>query len=577
MKRLSFKFIRLLVVAALVPLVIFGLISIYSARRVAYDRVIQGNQNVARRAASEINIYLANSVEMMKTLADNLSNIRLTPYQQERIIKNYVIDFNRLEEIIYAENIEKTVISSRSINDSEEIFSSEEYQEALKGKTYLSDISISTSMAPILTISVPVIQLNEVVGALIARVNLIDMWYLVDSIRIGEKGFALVVTDSGRLVAHGDGNTKADVLRALVLSEVPVVRAVLEGKSEPVTYRNHWDSKVLAVASPLALPDGRRWGVVIEQATSEALYAVHILTIELALLIIVFLALMSMIGYYGGRAMAQPLRALVEATGQISRGNLDARVQIETNDELSDLGDSFNKMAGRLLELTDEIRRKERIATFGRIAAGLAHDLRHPIQNIENNANMVNQRPDDPDVRRVFKSVVEREFKNINEFLDRLGHLTKPTPLQMIDIRVNEFIQNVLKMYSDYPARAEVEWMVSLAGEDLKIRADKFALERIVKNIVNNALEAMNGKGRIQVVTRREDSSVLIEFSDSGPGIPPERMKNLFEDFTTTKRKGLGLGLATAWKMTEEMGGNIQVESKAGEGTTVRFIFPSKE
>lgn len=577
MKRLSFKFIRLLVVAALVPLVIFGLISIYSARRVAYDRVIQGNQNVARRAASEINIYLANSVEMMKTLADNLSNIRLTPYQQERIIKNYVIDFNRLEEIIYAENIEKTVISSRSINDSEEIFSSEEYQEALKGKTYLSDISISTSMAPILTISVPVIQLNEVVGALIARVNLIDMWYLVDSIRIGEKGFALVVTDSGRLVAHGDGNAKADVLRALVLSEVPVVRAVLEGKSEPVTYRNHWDSKVLAVASPLALPDGRRWGVVIEQATSEALYAVHILTIELALLIIVFLVLMSMIGYYGGRAVAQPLRALVEATGQISRGNLDARVQIETNDELSDLGDSFNKMAGRLLELTDEIRRKERIATFGRIAAGLAHDLRHPIQNIENNANMVNQRPDDPDVRRVFKSVVEREFKNINEFLDRLGHLTKPTPLQMIDIRVNEFIQNVLKMYSDYPARAEVEWMVSLAGEDLKIRADKFALERIVKNIVNNALEAMNGKGRIQVVTRREDSSVLIEFSDSGPGIPPERMKNLFEDFTTTKRKGLGLGLATAWKMTEEMGGNIQVESKAGEGTTVRFIFPSKE
>lgn len=575
MKRLSIKFIRLLVTAALIPLLIFGAISIYSARKVAYERVIQGNQNVAMRAANEITIYLNNSVELMKTLADNLSNVRLTDDQKERIIKNYVIDFNRLEEIIYADGRSRSLVSTRPQDDVDSIFSSTEYLEASERKTYLSDIQISSSLAPIMTISVPVIQLNEVVGALIARINLIDMWHLVDSIRIGKAGFALVVTDSGRLVAHGDDNSKADVLRGFDASGVPIVAEMLAGGPEPMVYRNNRGKKVLSVASTLTLPDERQWGVVIEQETGEALFAVQVLTIQLLFLIVVFLAIMSLIGYSRGRAIARPLGELVSATGRIARGDLDARVKIETDDELADLGDSFNRMAGRLLELTDEIRRKERIATFGRIAAGLAHDLRHPITNIENCANLITQKPDDPEIRNVFKSIVHREFRNINEFLERLQHLTKPTPLQMIEIRVNGMIENIAKIYSEDPSRAGIKWEKQLDQGDPRIRADHFVLERVVKNILNNSLEAMGGKGKIGVATRKQDSVVYLEFTDTGPGIPPERLKNIFEDFTTTKRKGLGLGLATARKMTEEMGGTIDVESREGEGTTVRFSFPS--
>jgi len=577
MKRLSYKFIRLLLAAALIPIVLFGAISIYSSRKVAYERVVQGNQNVARRAASEIEMYLKNSVDTMKTLADNLSNVNLNSAQKERIIKNYVIDYGRLEETLLVDQRTGETISSRPETDFKEILNSNEFKSSVGGKAYLSDVFISSSLAPMMKISVPVLHLNKVVGALIGNFNLIDMWKLVDSIRIGDTGFAFVVTDSGRLIAHGNDNRKADVIRGVNIAGLPVIESVLRGESKPVIYREKGKAKSLSVASRVILPDGRRWGVVIEQSTAEAFRAVRLLTIELAILILVFLVLMSLIGYLGGKRIADPLSELISATGKIAGGNLNARVKIQTGDEISDLGDSFNKMAEKLGDLTEEIRRKEKIATFGRIAAGLVHDLRHPVNNIQNASNFLNQNPDNPEIRKSFRNTVEREFQNINEFLDRLRNLTKPSQVQIIGIKVNEFLSGILKLYREDSSLQGLEWVVEFNREDPVIRADRFVLERAIKNILTNAIEAVNGKGKIKVATRRDNNSIFIKFSDSGPGIPPERLKNIFEDFTTTKRKGLGLGLATARKLVEEIGGRIGIDSQPGQGTKVKLIFPASE
>ena len=575
MKRLSYKFIRLLLAAALIPIVIFGAISIYSSRKVAYERVVQGNQNVARRAAGEIEIYLKNSVDTMKTLADNLSNVNLNSAQKERIIKNYVIDYGRLEEISLIDRRTGETISSRPENDFQEMLNSNEFKISMGGRIYFSDVFISSSLAPMMKISVPVLHLNKVVGVLIGNFNLIDMWKLVDSIRIGDTGFAFVVTDSGRLIAHGNDNRKADVIRGGKIAGSPLFQSVFPGDSRPVIYREKGRAKVLSVASEVVLPDGRKWGVAIEQSTAEAFRAVRLLTVELAGLILVFLVVMSLIGYLGGKRIADPLSDLISATGMIARGDLTARVRIESRDELSDLGDSFNKMAEKLGDLTEEIRKKERVATFGRIAAGLAHDLRHPIQNIQNATNFLNQKPDDPKIQKAFRNTVEREFQNINKFLDRLRHLTKPSQVQIIDIKINGFLSEILKIYREDSSPQGWEWVVEFNREDPVIRADRFVLERAIKNILTNAIEAVNGKGKIKITTGKNSNLIIMEISDSGPGIPAERLKGIFDDFTTTKRKGLGLGLATARKLVEEIGGQIEIDSQPGQGTKVIFIFPA--
>jgi len=215
------------------------------------------------------------------------------------------------------------------------------------------------------------------------------------------------------------------------------------------------------------------------------------------------------------------------------------------------------------------------VETFGRIAAGLAHDLRHPIQNIQNATNFLNQKPDDPKIQKAFRNTVEREFQNINEFLDRLRHLTRPSQVQIIDLKVNGFLSEILKIYREDSSPQGWEWVVEFNREDPVIRADRFVLERAIKNILTNAIEAVNGKGKIKITTGKNNNLVFMEISDSGPGIPAERLKGIFDDFTTTKRKGLGLGLATARKLVEEIGGQIEIDSQPGQGTKVIFVFPA--
>lgn len=561
----------------MIPIILFGAISIYSSLRVTYQRVMQGNQNVTRRAASEIETYLKNSIDTMRTLADNLSNVNLNSAQKERIIKNYVIDYGRLEEVLLIDQETNERISTRPETDFKTILDSDEFKISAGGKISLSDIIISSSLAPTMKILVPIFHLGKVRGALIGNFNLIDMWSLVDSIKIGNTGFAYVVTDSGRLIAHGNDNRKADVLRGINIAGLPPVKSVLQGDSQPVIYREKGGTKSLSVASPVILPDGRRWGVVIEQSTREAFRAAYLLAFELAGLVIVFLVLMSLVGYFGGKGIAKPLGELVFATGMIARGDLNVRVRIKSRDELADLGDSFNKMAEKLGDLTEEIRRKERVATFGRIAAGLVHDLRHPIQNIQNSSNLIVQKPDDPQIRKVFKNTVEREFTNINEFLDRLRNLTKPSRIQIVEIEVNGFLSEILKIYRNDSSLNKLEWIAELEPENPRIRADRFVLERACKNILTNAIEAVGGQGKIKITTRVDNHLVFIEFLDSGPGISPERLKNIFEDFSTTKRRGLGLGLATAKKLTEEIGGRIGIDSQPGQGTKAKLIFPASE
>jgi signal transduction histidine kinase len=122
---------------------------------------------------------------------------------------------------------------------------------------------------------------------------------------------------------------------------------------------------------------------------------------------------------------------------------------------------------------------------------------------------------------------------------------------------------------------------VHIDPPDLKIWADRFALERVFRNLIANAIEAMPQGGRLTILAKTVQCNETLGYiteialSDTGEGIPPERLRNLFVDYTTTKRKGIGLGLAICKKIMEEHKGTIEVHSQTGRGTTVILQFPS--
>jgi signal transduction histidine kinase len=300
---------------------------------------------------------------------------------------------------------------------------------------------------------------------------------------------------------------------------------------------------------------------------------------------------MILIGMIGGkRSVVAPIRELIRGIREVGGGNLAKKVKILTRDEFLELGEAFNTMTERLSILEENIRRNERAVLLGRIASGLVHDLKHPIESIGNSSRLMLQKYDDPKMREVYQAVVKRELANLNRFLENLRHLSRPTPIQPVAMALSPFFHDFLEAFRMDPrcvienageppvdriSDGKVRISLNVDSPDLKIWADRFALERVLKNLIINAIEAMPDGGRLAIAARIAPPNLTeISISDTGGGIPPDRLDNLFEDYITTKRKGLGLGLATCKKIVEEHKATIRVQSRPGEGTTFILQFP---
>lgn len=576
---ISTKLITLLILSALLPMILFGILSIWTSRQTTYTSLSEGNLNVAKRAADQIALYVTHSLSILEALSQHLSKTDLQEWQKERVIKNHVIHFEQFHQIFLTDQTGREVITSRLGGEGSDHSQEAPFQRAMKGETSVSEVFISDNLAPSITLALPLTGLNRINGALIAEVNLIDMWRLVDSIRIGERGYAFVVSKGGLLIAHGAPEAKGKVLRQEEMTHLAIVRSVLKDRSETQVYQDSNGKEYLGVSAPIP---SLGWGVIIEQPTEEAYAPARKMTFHLTALVLAFLLLMIIIGYLGGRwQVVAPIRELINSTRAISTGNLDEKVRISTGDEFQELGEAFNRMTERLKELQEDIRRNERSVTFGRIAAGLVHDLRHPIRNIENSSRLLPRMSNNPASQETFTKTVEREFGKINRFLDDLYNLTHPTPLAPIPLKAHTTLSECLEPFQEEITQRGIRLVLKFHPDPLEIWADRFAVGRVFTNIIHNAIEAMPEGGQLTVSTGKEKDAqkrqdfVRITFSDTGSGIPPERLSTLFTDYTTTKRKGLGLGLAISKKIVEELQGSISVESTVGRGTTVTLCFPS--
>ena len=571
MKRISTKLIILLVSAALVPLVVFGIFSIMASRAANYRSVSEGNLNVAKSAAEQIELYVQNGIQILKGIAENISRTHLEPWQKETIIKNYVINFEKFHEIYLTDRNGVQVATTDLGAELADRSKDPAVVTAMKKEAYRSGVYISDQLVPMMTISLPIIRLSEVDGTVVGVIDLIDMWNLVDSIRIGQEGFAFVISREGMLIAHGRDDAKPSVIKGADRRQWEIVKRVLSGKSGVFTYRNEKGKEVLGVCAPIK---SLGWGVVIEQPTGEAYAMARRMTYQLVVLIITFVILMTIIGLWGGRQIVRPIRELIRGTRAVSEGDLSQRVQVKTRDELSELGGSFNRMTEELFKLQEEIRRNERSVTFGKIASGLVHDLKHPIKSIENSSKLLLKMYDEPHYRETFHKTVNREFAAINRFLDDLHNLTHPIPLKPIPLNIHKSIDEAVEGYRPEAERNGVRILRQFQQDSLRISADRFGIERVLKNLILNAIEAMPQGGDLVVKTKADGQWVEIEIQDTGCGIPRERLGTIFEDYVTTKRKGLGLGLAISKKIVQDLNGTIEVESEPGKGTTFTLKFP---
>ncbi|HKY62977.1 MAG TPA: sensor histidine kinase [bacterium] len=573
MRTLRGKLILLLLVSALLPLAIYGVLSLYNSQKILKTTIQDSYAEIAKRTAGEISLYLEHARALLETLVADLANTDLSAGQTRRIVENYVIRFSEFERILLFDSAMQATLSTDAKTSKEDQPPVALLQEAAAGRPNFSKAYLSADLTPVIWYLVPMRAGTKVQGVLAAQIDLMRMWEWVGGTQLGKGGYVTVVDRSGQVVASGDPFYK----QAILSSDSDVS---FEGFSEKLssspTIRQTGRGNFLLALQPIS--EAPPWYVVFAQPVQEAFAPLRTMTWELLLLIAGSVILMLLAGFWiSRRLLLKPVGQLALATQALGKGDLSYRLPSLGGDEFGRLGESFNRMSEDLLVLQETTRRQERLAMFGRIASGLAHDLKHPVKNIENAAKVMETMYEDENYRQTFRRIVQREFNRINQFLDDLRNLTHEMPYHPISFDLVKMLRDSLESFQIEAANRKIELKLSAAAELIPVVGDVSLLRRLFENLIANAIQAFKDPdGLVEVRLRTEGDQVLAEVADTGPGIPAEKIDGLFEEFITTKRKGLGLGLAIAKKIMALHQGEIRVESQVGLGTTFHLAWPAK-
>ena len=233
----------------------------------------------------------------------------------------------------------------------------------------------------------------------------------------------------------------------------------------------------------------------------------------------------------------------------------------------------------QLVEANERLAHNEKIATLGRVAAQVAHEVRNPLSGLMlysmHLKGKLAGRVADSEVQ-----VVDKIIETINQLTsttEQILDFGRPVKLDLRRVELNRLIGDVVHLLESQMAANGIELKLDLCGLDPAAMLDQASIRAALLNLVLNAVQAMPDGGRLTITTSCDEGLLWLVVSDTGPGICQERLKHIFEPFNTTKSRGLGLGMSYAQKIIEQHGSRISVESQLGQGTQVRIELPRGE
>jgi signal transduction histidine kinase len=306
-----------------------------------------------------------------------------------------------------------------------------------------------------------------------------------------------------------------------------------------------------------------------------------------------FVVLASIVAAVVRRSIARPLRILTQQVEAIGQGHFPQRLPTTRRDEIGRLAYEFDRMCSRLeaanrtveaenevkLRLERDLRQSEQLATVGKLASRLAHEIGTPLNVIQGRAEQLLRRENLPEKDRTFLEVIVSQIDRISGFITQLlAPARQPAPHLRV-VHLSDVVRRVWEAVSDRGAAANVEITLDLSEEPPPIMGDPEQLQQVLLNLSVNALQAVGATGRVTLQTRFQPAGPLspaghveVEVSDTGPGIPAHHLPHIFAPFFTTKglSGGTGLGLTISREIVRSHHGEIHVESLLGHGT--RFV-----
>jgi signal transduction histidine kinase len=346
---------------------------------------------------------------------------------------------------------------------------------------------------------------------------------------------------------------------------------------------------ILDVSKPVTLNreklGGIRLGLTLKPVFAEmhrvAVRAVVIATaIFLVGLVIIFVITLRFV---------KPIESLIVATKHIQEGDLQHRVNIQSDDEIGSLAKAFDQMAERLMQRDrelkqsqDTLRRADRLSSLGLLTAGLAHEIRNPLVAIRTFTQLLPERYNDPEFREGFQGLALKEVDRICGLITDLLSFARPSKPNVAPENVADVVDNIARILESQAKEKGVAIVREFGANLPKAWIDREQMKQVFMNLILNAIQAMKGTGTVTLMSRAVTINgtqpaaefVQIEIKDTGVGIPEENLQHIFDPFFTSKDEGSGLGLAVSYQIVQEHGGFVTVESKQGTGTSFFIHVP---
>ncbi len=295
-------------------------------------------------------------------------------------------------------------------------------------------------------------------------------------------------------------------------------------------------------------------------------------------LVLCFVVIGSLLGALVSRRMVRPLTAVTQGLEAVGRGEMTdfAPVPVNDRDEIGRLSVTFNQIMAELAEkkmLEEEIAMSEKLVALGRITAGVAHEVNNPLAGLLNCIDTLREHPDN-------KALIDRYLPVIDQGLHRIKDIVHNL---LVGLKIEEgdelestdHIDNLLELINAEIGEKDIDLIwENNADNELQIPT---RLEQIVYNLLKNAVDTVADGGSVKFKMYNNDSFLNIEVSDDGPGIPFDIRNQLFDPFFTTKPNGTGLGLWVVYRLTQSMGGIIEIESEVDRGASFYVSLPVKD
>jgi signal transduction histidine kinase len=464
-----------------------------------------------------------------------------------------------------------------------------------QGRTWRSSITFRQESEPYLRVAR---RASAGGGVTVADINLKFVWDVVASPVLGAGSVAYVVTDEGTLVAHPDISL---VLKKTDMRALPQVQAAL-AKLPTGASRHTADAVDIAgrpVLAAAARIDTLGWTVLVESPRSEALSPVLQSAWRLVAVVVAGLLLSVLASVLLARSLTRPIQALQVGADRIGAGDLEHRIGVSTNDEVQALAERFNQMAGKVQSSVAEL--EQRVAERTRelaaaneakshFIAAASHDLRQPVHALGLFVGQLRGAAD-PAAQRELLQHIEHSVAAFEALLESLLDISRldagNVAVRRQPLALLPLLERLARGQAEFAQRKGLRLGVRVLPQDLAVDSDPVLLERIVSNLLVNALR-YTARGGVLITARRRGGAsgmahVELRVIDTGRGISDEDLPQVFREFhrgavpADSDEPGLGLGLAIVRRLTDLLQHPLALRTQPGRGTCFTLRLPAAQ